>query len=254
MTAMELQRADPRPFAAHFCPGEPSARAALLSELAAVLLTLRTDSRLLVAVDGVDGAGKTTFADDLAGVLRAVDGPQRQVLRVTLDAFHNVRSVRYRRGRGSPEGFRRDSYNLEQFTEYALAPLASGAAEFRDRGHDLATDAVLDPEPVKAAKDAVVLIDGLFLHREELRNSWDFSVFLDVPFHVTALRMAARDGTGTGPRQAGVANPDEERYAGGQRLYFAAEDPAARADLVLDNSRAGTLRVINGSDAGYRNG
>ncbi|MCQ1949461.1 uridine kinase [Arthrobacter sp. zg-Y859] len=246
---MELQHADSRPIAPHFRPGKPLARAAFLSELAAVLLPLRTDSRLLVAVDGVDGAGKTTFADDLARVIRGVDGPQRQVLRVTLDAFHNVRSVRYRRGRGSPEGFWRDSYNLEQFMEYVLAPLASGAAEFRDRGHDLPTDAVLDPEPVMAAKDAVVLIDGLFLHREELRDFWDFSVFLDVPFDVTAARMAVRDGPGPGSRQAGAVSP-HERYVGGQQLYFAAADPAARADLVLDNSRATTLRVINGSDAG----
>ncbi|MCC3290447.1 uridine kinase [Arthrobacter sp. zg-Y1110] len=250
---MEPLHTDSRPFAPRFCPGEPMERAAFLSELAAVLLPLRPDSRLLVAIDGVDGAGKTTFADELAGVLGgAGDGPQRRILRVTIDAFHNVRSVRYRRGRRSPEGFWRDSYNLEQFTEYALEPLASGAAWFRNQGHDLATDAVLDPEPVMAAKDAVVLIDGLFLHREELRNFWDFSVFLAVPFEVTASRMAARDGTGAGARQAGAANPGEERYVGGQRLYFAAEDPAARADLVLDNSRAGTLRVINGSDAGYR--
>ncbi|MCQ1999288.1 nucleoside/nucleotide kinase family protein [Arthrobacter zhaoxinii] len=228
-------------------------RNAVMSDLAVLLLSRRPGRRLLVAVDGVDGAGKTTFADDLAVALSSAGGAAgRQILRVGTDDFHHVRVVRHRRGRCSPEGFWLDSYNLDQFTEYVLAPLASGAAAFRDRGHDLSTDAVLDPEPVMAAKDAVVLIDGLFLHREELRHYWDFSVFLDVPFDVTAARMAARDGTGTGPRQAGVLTPGKDRYVGGQQLYFAAANPAARADLVLDNSRADTLRVINGSGAGYR--
>ncbi len=204
----------------------------------------------MVAVDGVDGAGKTTFADELASALSA--GGPRQILRVGLDGFHNVREARYRLGRSSPEGFWRDSYNLRQFTEYVLVPLSSGMPVFRDRGHDLETDAVLDPVPVPAAADAVVVVDGMFLHREELRGFWDYSLFLDVPFEVAAARMALRDGPGAAPPSA--VPPNRDRYVGGQQRYFAAADPASRADLVLDNSRSATLRVIADRDVSYRSG
>ena len=217
-----------------------------MGTLASELLLRRPGNRLLVAVDGVDGAGKTTFADDLAAALRATGGgTARQVVRVGLDDFHHVRQVRYRLGSTSPEGFWLDSYDLRQFIRYVLDPLISGAAEFRDRGHDLATDEVLDPPPVPAAGDAIVIVDGLFLHRHRLRSYWDYSFFLDVPFDVAAARMSVRDGSG-------AVHPNRNRYVGGQRLYFAAADPAAKADLVLDNSRDTTLGVMNAADVSYR--
>ena len=229
--------------------GTARPRGAVIAGLAAALCARNPRTRLLVAVDGVDGAGKTTFADHLAAALRK--SGSRQVLRVGMDDFHNVRGIRYRRGRRSPDGFWLDSYNLRQFSEYVLNPLISGAPEFRDRGHDLGTDTVLDPPPVPAAADAVVVIDGLFLHREELRGSWDYSLFLDVPFGVTAARLARRDGS---PSPSPEKDPGRDRYVGGQLRYFAAADPAARADLVLDNSRSGTLEVVTAASVSYRRG
>jgi len=77
----------------------------------------------------------------------------------------------------------------------------------------------------------VLLIDGLFLHRDELRDYWDLSIWLEVPFTVTAARMARRDGTSPDPD-----DPSMARYVGGQRLYLAECTPAHRANVVLDNT------------------
>ncbi|MGZ6754483.1 MAG: uridine kinase, partial [Nocardioides sp.] len=54
---------------------------------------------------------------------------------------------------------------------------------------------MLWPARVFAPASAVVVVDGLFLHRDELVDAWDFSVFLEVPFDETARRMAVRDGS-----------------------------------------------------------
>jgi uridine kinase len=78
---------------------------------------------------------------------------------------------------------------------------------------------------------AVLVLDGLFLHRDELLDLWDFSVFLDVPFTVSVARMAVRDGTHPDPE-----HPTLARYVQGQGLYFAACSPWERADLVIDNA------------------
>ncbi len=40
-----------------------------------------------------------------------------------------------------------------------------------------------------------MVIDGIFLHRDELVEAWDYSIFLDVPFEVSVARMAVRDGS-----------------------------------------------------------
>ncbi len=74
---------------------------------------------LRVAVDGPDGSGKSTFADELAAAVRALG---RRVVRISLDDFHNVRAVRYRQGRESPEGFWQDSYNYLRFQSDVLDP------------------------------------------------------------------------------------------------------------------------------------
>lgn len=73
-----------------------------------------------MAVDGVDGAWKTTFADALAETLRE---RHREVIRVSVDDFHHVRAIRYRRGRDSAEGFWLDSFNYSRLRADVLDPL-----------------------------------------------------------------------------------------------------------------------------------
>ena len=77
----------------------------------------------------------------------------------------------------------------------------------------------------------VVIVEGMFLHRDELAGRWDLSVFLDVPFAETARRMAARDGSVPDPE-----HPSMRRYVEGQRRYLAGCDPRQRATLVVDNT------------------
>ena len=76
-------------------------RADVVTAVAAAVGAGRPPDCVRVGVDGVDGAGKTTFADELARALRAEGRP---VVRVSLDDFHNPRAVRYRLGRESPAG------------------------------------------------------------------------------------------------------------------------------------------------------
>lgn len=78
---------------------------------------------LRVAVDGVDGAGKTTFADELAGVLGQRG---RQVLRASADGFHRPRGERSRRGRHTPEGVYRDSCDPVALRRKLLDPPSAG--------------------------------------------------------------------------------------------------------------------------------
>lgn len=192
-----------------------------------------------VAVDGPDGSGKSTFADELAGAVRDAG---RTVVRVSLDDFHHVRAVRYRRGRESPEGFWLDSFDYRRFRADVLEPFAPGGSRvYRTAAHDLATDAVLDPAPRTAPPGTVLIVDGLFLHRDELAGSWDLTVFLDVPFGETARRMALRDGTDPDP-----THPTMRRYVEAQRIYFGACSPHRRAGLLIDNRDYTAPRIIRG--------
>lgn len=191
-----------------------------------------------VAVDGVDGAGKTTLADDLAAVLR---GRGASVVRASVDGFHHPRAVRHRRGRTSPEGFFHDSYDLDAFRTVLLDPLAAdhaGPRRVRTAVHDLSTDADPGLPWLDVDEDAVLVVDGIFLQRDELVGAWDLAVWVDAPLEVTFARMAVRDGCPPDP-----ADPTNARYVEGQRLYLCACDPVARADVVVDNADPGAPRV-----------
>jgi uridine kinase len=202
-----------------------AARAAVLCEIADAI----TPEVVRVGVDGPDGSGKTVLAAELATVVRDRGRPG---VHVSIDDFHHVRAVRYRHGRDSPEGFWRDSYDYARFRAFVLDPFAPGGdRRYRPAGHDLDSDRILDPAPRQAETDALLIVDGLFLHRDELHGQWDMSLFLDVPFTETARRMAARDGTPPDP-----AHPGMRRYVEAQRIYFAACDPRRRATAVVGNA------------------
>ncbi|MDV3125854.1 uridine kinase [Mycobacterium sp. 21AC1] len=190
-----------------------------------------------VAVDGPDGAGKTHFADLLAGVLQ---GRQSPVVRVSVDDFHNVRAVRYRQGRQSPKGFWEDSYNYSRFRTDVLEPFGPGGSRrFRRACYSHDTDEIIHPSFETADPAAILIVDGIFLQRAALSALWHLTVFLDVEFTETARRMALRDGTSPDPD-----DPSMRRYVQGQREYFRESNPHDRATILIDNNNVRGPRVL----------
>jgi uridine kinase len=185
--------------------------------------------RVILAVDGIDGAGKTVFADSLADVF-AEDGAA--VFRASIDGFHRPRAERYARGRRSPEGFYRDSYDYETFRRVLIDPFRmGGSAGFQLAAFDVARDAPVEAQWVTAPRDAVLVVDGIFLHRRELRGLWDWSLWLEVPFRVAFARLAVRDGS-----DPDADAPSNARYRQGQELYLRDADPRRTASAVVENS------------------
>lgn len=180
-----------------------------------------------VAIDGVDGAGKTTFADQLAEVLRASG---LVVIRASVDGFHQPRVQRYAQGKSSPQGFFEDSYNYPLLNHCLLEPLSPGGSGlYCTQTFDQRLDQVVDSPWQKAEPGCVLVFDGIFLQRPELRLYWDYSIFLKVNFAVSVARCAARDGSSADPLA-----PENQRYVQGQRLYLERCQPEQQASVVID--------------------
>ncbi|WP_040382246.1 uridine kinase [Deinococcus apachensis] len=220
-------------------------RARLIHDLAGRLDVQPARPVLRVAVDGVDGAGKTTFADELAAALRERG---RSVIRASVDGFHALREARYRRGRTSPEGFYRDSYNYPGLRSALLNPLGpGGSGRYRTAIFDHVTDSPVEMPEFAATDGSILILDGLFLHRPELRDVWDDSVFLHVDFEVSVPRGAAcRPGYGSPDPQA----ESNRRYVEGNRLYFREAEPQRHAGVVVDHNDLNNPCFLPGRDAG----
>ncbi|HEU5470344.1 MAG TPA: uridine kinase [Actinophytocola sp.] len=187
-----------------------------------------------VGVDGVDGAGKTVFADELGAALAALGRP---VIRAGTDAFHNPRAVRHRRGRDSPEGFFRDSFDYSRLRALLLDPLSpGGTGHFRRAAFDHETDSPVDAPVEVAPTGAVLVFDGIFVHRPELLPYWDFSIFLRVGFDISIPRLAGRIGCSAHPDSTDPNSAGNRRYVEGQRRYLAECQPEHKATVVVDNT------------------
>ena len=150
-----------------------------------------------VAVDGITAAGKTTLANELA---EAVTQRGRVAVRLSMDGYHHRRAHRYRQGRDSGDGYYEDAYNFPDSTRLVLIPLGPGGSrEYRQHIIDLASDEPIDEPPIRTPSNAILIVDGSFLQRPELRPHWDVAVFVH-----TLARILTRFRQPGGPARATV--------------------------------------------------
>ena len=137
--------------------------------------------------------------------------------------------------------------------ESLLAPLGpSGSRQYVPAVFDYRTDSEVQI-PIRAAEEnAVLLFDGVFLLRPELREHWEFTVFVAAAFEVTLARAMELDLALFGSAEA-VTERYEQRYIPGQELYFEECQPEERAKVVVDNNDARNPVVVPVGEANIAN-
>lgn len=203
----------------------------LLGQLAAAIGSVTVTHPVRVAVDGPPAAGKTTLADELAVALRAQG---RHVIRATVEGFLFPQAHRYRLGEYSPLGCYVDNHDYDALKRVLLDPLGPGGdRRYQDAVYDRQTDAVLCRPVTTAPADAVLLFDGVFLLRPELRDRWDLRVFVSTTFQETVDRALVREQGALSAAE--VERRWRDRYIPSQEFYFATVRPTDRADVVVHN-------------------
>jgi uridine kinase len=190
----------------------------VIEELGDALAAVHAADRLTrIGIDGVDGAGKTRLAEELAQELTACGRP---ALRVSLDQFERPPVERYARGELSPEGYYLDAFDVERFQAHLLS--------------------------VGGPRDVVIVADGVFLQRPELVGLWDATVWVEADLDVAARRGAERnlvwfdslDDTHERYRL---------RYLPAQRRYIADRRPHERATFILRNTDLADPELVTNS-------
>lgn len=205
--------------------------------------------RVLVGVDGRSGVGKSTFADELA---RTLDRRGRVVIRSTTDLFHRPREERMELGPTSPEGYVLHSHQIGTIVEGLLEPFRQGAGEVLVGAFDEPSDR---PQLITAQvpATAILVFDGLFVHRPEFLPLWDLTVMLHADQRCDAAWLAylesdlPRDSTG---RAAELDRRLERarwpRYRHGWRGYLESIGTAA-ATVDIDNEDLAAPIISNTS-------
>jgi uridine kinase len=92
----------------------------------------------------------------------------------------------------------------------------------------------------------VLLFDSVFLLRPELREHFDFSLFLKVDFVVTLKRAEESDVDLVGSVE-GVRRRYQERYIPGQQLYLTAVQPERSASIIVNNDDPSRPTIEHGT-------
>jgi len=214
---------------AHDQPGTPSpvSRADLVVLLADEVEARSADHPARVAVDGCASSGKTTLADELAAALRERGRP---VVRACVDDFHLPRDERYRRDLESPDSAQacyHRTFDYPALKRLLLEPMGPHGTRTHRTTLSQATAATAAPE-------AVLIFDGVFLMRPELRDWWALTVHLAVRPEEILRRARIRDLHLFGTPER-VDHRYRNRYLPAQQLYHADHQPLAHADFVIGN-------------------
>jgi uridine kinase len=188
-----------------FLPANGARVNGLANVIAGALRTKSRDGAFLVAISGIDAAGKGTLASTLAARLRA-------------------------------RGLRVESIGADLW----LTPLQRLDLE-SDPGGQFYLQAIrfdeLFERTARLREDDrsidVIVLEGIFLFKRELRHLYDLSIWVDCRFDTALERALARNQEGL-PRDRLIG--DYERiYFPAQKLHLLRDNPVEFAGIVYPN-------------------
>ena len=197
---------------------------------------------LRVAVDGLTGAGKTSFGHELAAALRAAG---RATMRASMDDFKHPWPHAREHGydRVSGEGYYRNAYDFGSARDLLLDPAGpSGSGEIVLCGHDPLTGADHRDKKITAPPGAILIVDSVFAFRPEYNHCWEYRIWLDVDPQTALRRGIARDSAAGGGGEA--ARLHRDRYHEAEMIYLAEAGPRSLADVIVDNRDFKRPRIL----------
>lgn len=182
----------------------------------------------VLGIDGLGGAGKTTFVQTLIASFKA-EGIKTSILHI--DDFIYPKSVRYDSSKEDWECYYYLQWRYDYLLEKILVPIKldhtiDKQIELYDKDNDN-----YFYQHLKLDCDTIVIIEGVFLQRNELRPFLDYVVFIDVPKEERLRRVLKRD-TYIGDSKAIVAKC-ENRYFPAEEHYITHYNPAKKANQTI---------------------
>jgi uridine kinase len=186
-----------------------------VSAACAILNERRASGRLVVGIDGAGGAGKSTLARGISGAFAG------RLAIVRCDDFYRPLSgTQY--SRLTPEEAYENYFDWRRLRDEAVMPLRSGNRA-RYQRYDWSTDRLA--EWIEIEPREIVLMEGVFSTRPELRPLIDVAIFIQTPREERLRRMLARPQDSTSWMDPWMAAED---------WYLEHVAPHHRADLVIE--------------------
>ncbi|MEL3971892.1 kinase [Rossellomorea oryzaecorticis] len=183
--------------------------------------------RLIVGIDGLGGAGKTTFAQNLRDELNLA-GCQATILH--MDDCIVERHKRY--GTGNEEWYEYYflQWNIGFLQKELFQKLQQNCDSLIFPFYDHHSDTIR-AKPIHLIHITIILMEGVFLQRKEWQGFFDFMIFIECPHEMRAERVLGRD-VYLGDYQARL-DKYIRRYWLAEEFYIQHVNPVGNADYVF---------------------
>ncbi|WMM23784.1 hypothetical protein RBU61_12715 [Tissierella sp. MB52-C2] len=190
------------------------------------------EKTLIIGIDGLGGSGKTTIVDSLK--LRLSNRNYNTVI-LHIDDFIYPKNIRYNESEEEWYCYYNIQWRYDYLIKEILMPIKEGTEiheeiEVYDKDNDIYT-----LEQIEIPQGSILLLEGVFLQRKEMREYFDYVIYLDVPKEVRLNRVINRD------KYIGNSEDIKLKY---ERRYFPSEDkyieeycPIQNADYILNYVR-----------------
>ncbi|MCM3666191.1 kinase [Mesobacillus subterraneus] len=185
-----------------------------------ILTADQQDQRFILGIDGLSRSGKTSFVKRVASNLKDLGIPFHVI---HIDDHIVERAKRYNTGQEEWCEYYYFQWDVEWLKVHLFGKLLSAdqiELPFYDDELDEQTSRVLHLTGKK-----VLIVEGVFLMREEWKNYFDFTVFLDCPRDVRFSRESAKT-------QSNIEK-FKKRYWKAEDFYLETVKPAENTDLVI---------------------
>lgn len=186
---------------------------------------------VIVGIDGLGGAGKSTVSEEL---YRLLGEENYSVTILHIDDFIHPKAVRYNDSYAEWECY----YNLQWRYDYlineVIMPIKRGDFNSKIELYDKDNDTYYLRDTFIPV-GSIVIIEGIFLQREELRDIFDFMIYIDIPEEVRLGRVLERDGY-IGDKEQ-IKAKYNNRYFPAERHYVEVCSPCDKADCVVRSGK-----------------
>lgn len=204
-----------------------------IEELCAAVETARNQmpasEALLVGISGIDASGKGYVAAKLAASL------EQRGLRcgvINADGWLNLPQIRFG-GEDKARHFFENAFRFDEMFSRLIQPLKATLSIDITADQVQETAADFHSHQFKFIDLDVILLEGIFLFRNEFRPHFDLTIWIDCDFDVALRRAIARGQEGLA-REA-TLTAYETIYFPAQRLHFEIDDPRSSADVIFPN-------------------
>ncbi len=176
----------------------------------------KANSLIIIGIDGGGGSGKTTLADKIA-----LEFTNTTI--VHMDDLYKQKKYRVISNLAqAPAGY---EYDIERIISDIIMPLRHNQ-EARYQKYDWNRDCLDKFERIKP--NGIVIIEGCYSTIKQLRNFYDFTIFIDTKRETRLKRGLERDGE--------LALSFWNNWMKGEDKYFAEQNVKKCSDFVFDGN------------------